>query len=173
MPGTLGHLSFRFLDVVSSRALDSAERAIVESWLNKELATAFFEQPPHDQRHGYEAGLVTVDAGADDDVIVSAVLHDIGKRHSRLGVIGRVIASVLIKLGVPLTRRMQLYRDHGLTAARELAGLGAPALSIDYALHHHGSKPDSIPEDTWRLLSRADEPKAVKMARPGISSATR
>lgn len=173
MPGTLGHLSRRFFDVLFSRPLDAAERATVETWLAPGLADVFFAQPGADQRHGYEAGLCAIGADADTDVVVAAAMHDIGKRQARLGIVGRVVASLFIMLGLPLTRRMQLYRDHGITAAAELAALGAPPLAIDFALHHHSARPASISQATWDLLVLADQPKAVHRRRLGISSVAR
>lgn len=171
MPGTLRHLSGRFFDVLSAKPLDSAERATVESWLAPELSDIFFSQPSPDQRHGYAAGLFVLEAGAEPEVVTAALLHDTGKRHSGLGVMGRVFASLLIKWRLPLPPRVRSYRDHGLLAAGELSSAGAPSLAIDYALHHHHSRPASIPAATWELLELADRPKAVKWARSGISSA--
>lgn len=170
MPGSLGHLSSRFFDVLLSRRLDAAERATVETWLAPDLADVFFAQPGPDQRHGYEAGLNVVAAGAEPDVVVAAAMHDVGKRQARLGIFGRVIASLLIMAGLPLGRRMRLYRDHGMTAAAELAALGAPPLAIDFALHHHSGRPSSISPETWDLLVLADQPKTAHHKRFGISS---
>lgn len=170
MPGSLGHLSARFFQVLIARPLDPAERAVVESWLPAELSEIFFAQPRYDQRHGYEAGLSVVAADATPQVVVAAVMHDTGKRHARLGIVGRVVASVLIKLGIPLTARMKLYRDHGITAAAEMAALGGPGIAVDYALHHHGDRPPSIPADTWELLVDADRANAIYGRRAGISS---
>ena len=170
MPGTLGHLSSRFFDVLFARPLDPAERATVETWLTPDLADVFFAQPIPDQRHGYEAALHVLGAGAEPEVIIAAALHDVGKRQADLGILGRVAASLFILLRLPLTRRMQLYRDHGMTAAAELATLGAPPLAIDFALHHHSHRPPSISPATWDLLLLADQPKAAHRGGLGISS---
>lgn len=172
MPGTLGHLSSRFFDVLFARPLSSAESATVEKWLSSELADIFFDQQPADQRHGYEAGLSILSQGGDHDVVVAAVMHDSGKRHARLGIVGRTVASLLIKAGAPLTARMRTYRDHGLIAAKDLADLGAPGLAIDFALHHQGERPASIPEQTWAMLVQADQPKPRFEARRRITSRT-
>ncbi len=171
MPGTLVHLSSRFFDVLLAKPLDSAERATVEWWLpTPELIGIFFDQPVADQRHGYEAALIVLQSDADRDTVVAAVMHDTGKRHASLGLVGRVVASLLIKLRLPLTERMRLYRDHEITAARELAGAGAPPLAIDFALHHHHERPDSIPTEVWETLIQADQPKAARWSISGISS---
>ncbi len=170
MPGSLGHLTNRFFDVLLAKRLTTAERATLETWLTEDLAGIFFAQPDYDQRHGYEAGVTVLGAGLGEDAVVAAVMHDTGKRHSGLGIAGRVVASLLIKLDLGLTRRMKLYRDHGITAAAELAGYGAPSLAIDYALHHHGSRPPTISAETWAILTEADRANAGYLKKPGISS---
>lgn len=137
-------------------------------WLPPGPADAFFAQSKADQRHGYHAGLTVVAAGAHDrEVIMAALLHDVGKRHARLGIIGRSIASVLILLRLPLTRRMQAYRDHGILAARELAGLTVPSLVIDFAMHHHGTRPPTIDQGVWDILVAADQPAKPWSGLPG------
>jgi putative nucleotidyltransferase with HDIG domain len=89
---------------------------------------------------------------------MAALLHDIGKRHARLGLIGRSVASVLILLGLPLGQRMRTYRDHGMVAARELVGLSLPSLVVDFAMHHHGRRPPTIDPGIWDALIHADQP---------------
>ncbi len=173
MPGSLGHLAYRFFDVMTARRLTSAERALVETWLGEDLAEIFFAQPGYDQRHGYEAGIAVLGSGLGEDVIVAAVMHDTGKRHSGLGILGRVVASLLIKFDFGLTERMKLYRDHGITAAAELARRGAPSLAIDYALHHHRTRPPTIDPMTWAVLSEADGANAGYLEILGITSRTR
>ena len=170
MPGSLGHLARRFFDVLSARPLDSAEVALVSTWLPEPLAEVFYAQPSYDQRHGYEAGMMVLGAGLSQDAIIAAVMHDSAKRHSGLGIVGRVVASLMIKLNLPLTTRMSLYRDHGVNAAAELSALGAPPLAIDYALHHHGERPHTIEPGVWATLTEADRANAGYMPRRGISS---
>lgn len=131
----------------------------MSGWLTPETGAVFFAQGDADQRHGYHAALSLVAAGvADRDVIAAALLHDVGKRHARLGIVGRSLASVMILLRLPLGERLAAYRDHGMVGARELAGVGAPALAIDFAMHHHGSRPPTIKPETWELLVKADQP---------------
>jgi hypothetical protein len=158
VPGSLGHLTRRFFDVLLATPLDAAERAAVEGWLDPGQTWLFFSQPDADQRHGLHAGLIVLDGGADPETIRAALLHDVGKRHARLGVIGRSLASISIRLGLPLSRRWRLYRDHGATAAWELEALGCDGIVVDFARHHHDRRPDTIPSPTWDLLQLADQP---------------
>ncbi|MEX1126837.1 MAG: HDIG domain-containing metalloprotein [Acidimicrobiia bacterium] len=171
MPGSLSHLTRRFFDVLWARPLIESEQAAVGSWLNDGERSIFFAQSTVDQRHGYAAALTMIASGADDRIAIrAALLHDVGKRHSRLGVIGRVIASLLILCRVPLHGRLLAYREHGEIAARELELIGAEALIVDFARHHHRNRPMSIDAGTWDLLQRADQPpKTWGRNRPGIS----
>jgi hypothetical protein len=159
LPGSPAHLFARFFDVASAQPLNASEREAVVHWLSPETADLFFAQGVADQRHGYHAALTVVAAGVRDrDVVMAALLHDVGKRHSRLGLIGRSVASLLILVGLPLSGRMQAYRDHGLVAAHELAGLSVPSLVVDFALHHHGERPPTIDPAVWDVLVSADQP---------------
>jgi len=159
LPGSPAHLVRRFFDVATARPLSGSERSQIERWLPTTLREIFLAQPEVDQRHGYEAALSVVAAGFDEgDMVTAALMHDVGKRHAGLGLIGRSIASVLIVAGTGLPPRFATYRDHGLIAARELGELGAPSLAVDFALHHHGERPSTITPDLWDVLVAADQP---------------
>lgn len=171
MPGSPAHLVHRFFDVLTASALTETERSEVRGWLPGELADTFFAQGPADQRHGFEAARSVIDEnGSASDMVVAALMHDVGKRHAALGLVGRSVASILILLRLPLTSRMRAYRDHGVLAARELSALGGPPLAIDFALHHHGERPATIEPETWGRLVAADRAKAVSRLRGRISS---
>lgn len=173
MPGSPTHLIRRFVDVATAQPLDALESQLIELWLPASLEEIFRDQPGYDQRHGYEAALSVIAAGFDDpDVVTAALLHDVGKRHAGLGLIGRSVASVFILAGVRLPERFAAYRDHGLVAARELAERAAPSLAIDFALHHHGERPSTIPQEAWEVLIAADQPaKTSRRGRGPITSA--
>lgn len=156
MPGRWSHLAARFVDVITSRPLDHIERAAVRQWLTKPTEVeGFFAQSDADQRHGYAAAsAVLAEAPARLDLIRAALVHDIGKRHARLGPLARSLASVAIRLRLPLPARWELYRDHGPLSAAELAG--AEPVVTDFARHHHGTRPTTIPPADWDVLVRAD-----------------
>lgn len=160
MLGQWGHLTARFFDVITSRALNRDEVDAVRRWAGSGPAVdAFFGQPPADQRHGFAAALHVASRVPDrPDLVRAALLHDIGKRHAGLGAVGRVFVSLALGMHLPLTPRLALYRDHGLLAAAEMAG--EEPVVVDFARHHHGDRPPSIPAGEWELLRAADRARA-------------
>lgn len=155
MPGSWLHLAWRFLDVLTARPLDHSERKAVRGWLRESENGAFFSQSDADQRHGFDSALhVLAAAPGRTDLVRAALLHDIGKRHAHLGALGRVLASVAIRLRLPLPPRWALYRDHGRVGAAELAG--AEPLVVAFLAAHHGQRPPTIDESDWLILTGAD-----------------
>ncbi len=166
MPGSFGHLAARFFDYLGARPLADADREFVTSILSVEQARIFFDQPPKDQSHGLAAALVVLESGlSSDERLRAAMLHDVGKRSAGLGVLRRVAASVLIKFGLPLTRRFVRYRDHGLLGAADLEAAGSSLLVVEFARAHHGPRPDTVTEEDWALLQSADVPSNARLAR--------
>ncbi len=170
MAGSLGHLARRFFDVLLARPLSVEEQTEIAAWLEPGLAAVFFAQPAADQRHGHHAASVVLATGSPEPVLVRAALvHDVGKRHSRLGVLGRTLATILVRLGLPLFTRARLYRDHGELGAFELEALGAEAVVVAFARSHHHDRDPVIPIDAWTLLQNADQPpKTGTMVRSRI-----
>lgn len=166
MPGSFGHLAARFLDYLGAKPLTDAEQEIVTSTLSENEARIFFEQGAKDQSHGYSAAMFVMESGlSTDERLRAAMLHDVGKRRAGLGVLGRVAASLLIKTGLPLTRRFTQYRDHGPLGAAELEASGSPPLVVEFARAHHGSRPEALSEEDWILLQSSDVPSNARLAR--------
>ncbi len=156
MPGGWMHLAGRFFSAIRSAPLDEQERDVLTNWLAPAELTLFLEQPAIDQRHGLEAARFVATRNNDSDLIRAAALHDVGKRHARLGVFGRVFASILLKLHLPVRGRYAVYRDHGPIGAVEIERAGSPMVAIHYARHHHDSRSPAVADSVWRLLTEAD-----------------
>ncbi len=151
------HLVRRFFEVLFARPLKADELTQVAGWIGPELFTVFVAQQTADQRHGHHTALRVVEAGYTDPVLISAAaLHDVGKRHSGLGAVGRSLATVMMVLGLPMRGRMAAYRDHGVLGAVDLERLGAPNLVVLFARHHQVGRPDSIHPSVWAVLHHAD-----------------
>lgn len=145
------HLAGRFFHFLAASPLDDEESERVRSLLSPAECAMFFAQPAQDQRHAFEAALFVP-----DELHAAALLHDVGKRHSRLGALGRVIASIIGMLGLPARGRFALYLEHGPIAADELNDIGSDTITVAYARHHHGERPTGVDARTWRSLEEAD-----------------
>lgn len=156
MPGSWGHLARRFFWSLRVEALTDDEYAEVADLIEGPLLTAFLEQSPADQRHGLDAARSVLARGAGREVAVAALVHDIGKRHARLGVVGRSLASALSRLGIPTGGRMRDYLDHGRRGSDELEALSCHGIVVDFARHHHDDRPHTIVPEDWDLLVAAD-----------------
>ena len=155
--GTWRHLATRFFSVVLSSGLEPAEVEEIRQWTSPIEGGIFFAQPKYDQRHGLEAARhVSMRQPLRRDLIRAALLHDIGKRRAGLGPIERSFVSAYTKLGGVAKGRWRSYMEHGPNGSTELGDLGAEAVVVAFARHHHGSRPDSISEEDWNLLQAAD-----------------
>ena len=121
-------------------------------------ARLFFAQNAMDQAHALEvARRVQAEVPERSDLIRAALLHDVGKRHAGLGVIGRSIASMLAILRLPKPRRARAYLDHGRLGAKDLKDVGEGDLVIRFAGGHHGPAPADVEPAAWRVLEDADD----------------
>ena len=146
------HLVRRFFTSLSKRPPASKDIA----WVNEKLLESEFElwcrMEPHDQRHSIEVAhrFSELHPTFSRDEIAAALLHDIGKIESELGVLGRVVATI----AGPKGEKFRRYHDHeliGLNLCRK-AGSSAETLRLlDWS--HEELRNDSIA----RLLRQADQ----------------
>ena len=154
---SIQHLIKRFFGALTSRRLTPIEQDWVNGVLRADLAVVFWQQPAIDQRHSYEVARRTEAVlGDDSSALTAALVHDIGKRHSRAGVVGRALATAMDMLRLQLPADWQRYRDHERIGSTELADLGADKLAVAFA---SGRRPnlDEIDEYVWETLVAADD----------------
>ena len=112
------------------------------------------------QRHGIDAArYVLARRPGDQAAARAALLHDVGKRRARLGVPGRVAATLLALARIPAPGRLGVYLDHAALGADDLAAAGAEALVVSYARHQDGDRPGEVPGTVWDLLRQSDGEK--------------
>lgn len=151
------HLIRRFFGHLAAAGLSPAEQQIVADRLDERGAALFFAQDLADQRHAFVvAERVASTLPGDAEAYTAALLHDVGKRHSRLGAVGRSLATVLDGVGAPMTPAMRRYRRHGAAGAEDLAGAGYDGVVVAFAARHPSSAPPGIDGARWQALLDAD-----------------
>jgi len=153
----LPHLARRFCDHVRATWLSPAEQDEVDLLLTPGERALFWAQAAADQRHGLKtAHRVAVRLPGDGEAARAALLHDVGKRHVRLGAMERSLATIAHALHVPVGRRWQGYLDHGARGAEDLRLVSACDLAVAFAAGHPGPAPDGVAETRWQALLDAD-----------------
>ncbi len=170
------HLAGRFTRALWPGPPRPDDVAWVESVLTPDGFVQFRRQPNHDQRHAIgvardvEARLAGTDHADDPRWLSAALLHDIGKLDARLGVYGRVVATVSASLAgretaehwstsSGFTRRVGLYLRHAELGADRIRLAGEPEEAARWSAAHHdpATWPDlPIPEPVVVALDAAD-----------------
>ena len=151
------HLVARTTASMRARPLSPREESEVAALLDERLAALFWDQPVIDQRHALDAARVVLEhMPGNTGAARAALLHDVGKRHARLGIVGRILATVLAILRLPAPGRLAMYLDHARLGGDELEAAGAGELEVAYARHQDGNRPDEIGPAVWRVLKSAD-----------------
>jgi putative nucleotidyltransferase with HDIG domain len=152
------HLARRFFRSLVARRPDTDDQVLVGSILSTAEADVFWSQPIADQDHAMRVARRVLALAPDrSDLARAGLLHDIGKRHARIGTTRRSIATALRAVRLPVGPSMERYLDHAEVGASELTALGADDLSVAFARHHHGERPPEIDEGDWLHLVRADD----------------
>jgi len=142
------HLVKRFFGSLATAPVSDSDQEWVHDVLNVSELDLWRSQAIVDQRHSFDIAkrFVILRPQASRDEIAGALLHDIGKIEADLGIIARVVATVL-----PLpTRRFSSYRDHQRRGAELLKTIRCSETSIALVAGH----PDS---EALRALCQADE----------------
>ncbi len=148
------HLVTRFFGVITHHRLGPLEQDEIAGLLSPAEADLFWRQQPIDQRHSYDvAQRVKATVGPNREAMVAALLHDVGKKRSNLGPIGRSLATVAYSLRLPLPMRWRMYREHGRLGATELERVGASSLAVNFARGARGIGDDPA---LWQALVDAD-----------------
>ena len=130
------HLVRRFFTSLSKRTPDTKDVAWVNDRLLENEFALWNRMEPHDQRHSIEVAnrFTQLHPTFTRDEVAAALLHDIGKVESELGVVGRVVATI----AGPKGKKFRTYHEH------ELIGLNL--------CREAGSS-----DETLRLLDRSNE----------------
>jgi hypothetical protein len=169
----LGHYVRRFFTSLSRRPPPVADETWAASITTPAEYALWARLSNQDRRHLVDsARQVQAALGPDADPVWprAALLHDAGKYHAELGVLGRSFATVAAYgLGHDRVRtwagrsgvrgRFGRYERHGEIGADELRAVGSPEPVAEWsALHHHPERfaASPIPTDVLAVLDRAD-----------------
>jgi hypothetical protein len=146
------HLVRRFFTSLSKRAPDTRDVAWVNERLLANEFTLWNRMKPHDQRHSIEVAnrFIQLHPKFTRDEVAAALLHDIGKVESELGVVGRVVATI----AGPKGRKFRTYHEHeliGLNLCRTAGSSSETVRLLDWS--NESSRNDPI----VHLLRQADQ----------------
>jgi hypothetical protein len=137
------HLIRRFFTSLSKRFPTTKDIA----WVNETLIANEFElwnrMRPHDQRHSIEVArrFIELNPVFTRDQVAAGLLHDIGKVESELGVMGRVIATIVGPKGL----KFRKYHNHeriGLNLCRNSGSSDETVRLLDWS--EESSRNDTI-----------------------------
>jgi hypothetical protein len=169
----LAHYARRFFTSLSRRSPSPEDEAWATAITTPAEHALFAALANHDRRHlidGAREVERTLGPAADPVWVRAALLHDVGKAHADLGLIGRATATVVAH-GVGRARvatwadrpgargRIGRYERHGELGADDLRAAGSPEPVAEWsALHHHpdGFAASGIPLDVLVVLDAAD-----------------
>ena len=160
------HLAKRFFGVLRSRPLGPGDQDEVRQALSREEAALFWQQQFIDQRHAYDVARRVDQATGNADAKAAALLHDVGKSHSRLGPVARSMATLLAALRIPLPASWARYRAHGELGAQDLEAVGARPLAVAFAAGEATGD-----RYVWDALVAADNGTRL-LPKPGIDAET-
>jgi HD domain-containing protein len=148
------HLARRFVGSLSPAAPSPNDDAWARRVLGARQHALWARMPNHDRRHSVavarrvERSLAGTEYAGDDRWLAAALLHDVGKLDARLGVFGRVGATLAgaaaghdmapvwsEKRGI--TRRVGLYLRHPELGAEHIRVAGGPDVVAQWAAAHH------------------------------------
>ncbi len=122
------HLVSRFFGTISGASPSPEDLAEVESLLLDSEFRLWQKLPAMDQRHSIAVlhRFTTLRPGATRPEKRAALLHDIGKIESNLGVLGRVLATLVGRRG----ERFKAYHDHEKIGSQMLQNINSDLVTI-------------------------------------------
>ena len=149
------HLVARFFRSLRPSTPTAADDAWAATFLTPSEQALYLAMPPVDRRHaidGARSVARSVAEPARNDAVEAALVHDVGKRHAHLGVLGRSVATAIGWVVPSETRRASLagssgwrgrvgrYLRHDVVGADEVAAAGGSDLAVAWTAYHH--RPD-------------------------------
>ena len=168
---TNAHLARRFVGSLRPGGPPARDAQWVQSVLSAGELALWQRMSGPDRRHSVQVARAvqrTLPADAPAEVLAAALLHDVGKIHSRLRTFGRVVATLTIKTAGRdevaawthvggLHRRIALYQDHPSIGGDDLELAGSHPLTTAWTREHHRDAAEwTIPHEYATVLDACD-----------------
>lgn len=129
----LTHLVARFIGSLGERPPTVEDELWAEAWLSAPERKLWSRLSNADRRHSIAVARRFACPGRTRSEVAGALLHDIGKIESDLGVIQRVVATIV----GPRTTRYRRYHDHESIGAGLLEGVGSDPTTVAIVAGSH------------------------------------
>jgi hypothetical protein len=120
------HLGARFLGSISPRPPSPADEVWADCHLSEAERHLWRQLGNRDRRHCISVARRFASPGRKRAEIAGALLHDIGKIESDLGIPGRIVATVI----GPRTERLRTYLDHEQRGVELLKEVGSDPVTV-------------------------------------------
>jgi putative nucleotidyltransferase with HDIG domain len=163
------HRAWQFLQALTARPLTVAEQAEVAAILSPAQQLLFRPMPSGDQRHSLQVmrTLIAMEMTA-PDLLVAALLHDVGKSRHRLYLWERVLVVVIGAFGPSAASRwgnapshgwrrpFVIHQQHPRWGAEMALAAGCSPLTAELIRAHHDRGAAQTGSKLLRALQQAD-----------------
>jgi putative nucleotidyltransferase with HDIG domain len=160
---------WQFLQALTARPLTTAEQEEVAAILSSAQQTLFSQMSTTDQRHSLNVARTLIATGATvRDLLVAALLHDVGKSRHQLYLWERVMVVVIRAFGPSAAARwghhpsngwrrpFVIYQQHPHWGAEMALAAGCSPLTVDLIREHHDRDRARADSSLLRSLQQAD-----------------
>ena len=160
------HLARRLFASLRPFEPSARDEALARGSLDEQALDLWLQQAPGDRRHSAAVAREVARAAGDEPVpewvITAALLHDVGKVDTGLGVVGRVVAGVLklVRVG-RFPGRVGRYLRYPEVGAAMLADAGCDPRAVAWAAEHHRPARQRTAPARWADRLAAADHQAV------------
>jgi putative nucleotidyltransferase with HDIG domain len=163
------HRAWQFIQALTARPLTAAEQGEVAEVLSPRQQALFRQMSSSDQRHSLKVMRTVIAMGTTiRDLLVAALLHDVGKSRHQLYLWERVMVVVIRAFGPTAAsgwgkelskgwrRPFVIYQQHPEWGAEMALAAGCSPLTVELIRGHHDRGGVHTDSELLRSLQQAD-----------------